>query len=593
MMENVLYAWLRNLCAMVAGSTRAVLLTAPPGQGSEKHTLHWPEDAAGTGALQRMAQSALLRKQTVLQFRHNTVAITGEPLDALACPLFLAGQLFGAVAMELTHRSQPMMETTVHHLQSGARWLETLLQFNDSTARDQLVQLIQLVAMGLEHRHFKTSASEVANELANRLACRRVSMGFLRANGIRVEALSHCSTFDPRSNLVRTIQDAMTEALDQGGVIVYPAENSDTGQIIRFHCRLAESQQAAAICTLPLVKIGKAVGALLLEREADNPFTAETVSHCEQIGLLLGPVLETRRRDERSLAAKLLESLKDGYARLFGPGHLSLKTCVGLFVLIFLWLLLASGTFRVSCDSVIEASISRVIVAPQEGYIAEADVRAGDLVRKGDRLATLDDLDLQLERRKWQSQLAQLQKEYRQALARFDRSEIAILKTKRDQAEARLDLVEKEIERTRLVAPFDGMVIKGDLSQSLGSPVTQGQMLYELAPTGEYRVVLKVDERDIDLIATGQRGQLKLSGIPDLTIAARIDRLTPVSVIEAGRNCFRAEAVMDRPSDLIRPGMQGVTKIEIGRRKLIWIWTRRMVDRLRLFAWKRLPLEGL
>jgi multidrug efflux pump subunit AcrA (membrane-fusion protein) len=183
-------------------------------------------------------------------------------------------------------------------------------------------------------------------------------------------------------------------------------------------------------------------------------------------------------------------------------------------------------------------------------------------------------------------------KEYRQAMARFDRAEIAILKAKRAQAEAQLHLVEQQLARTRLVAPFDGMVIKGDLSQALGSPVTAGQVLFELAPTNEYRIVLKVDERDIGLIATGQQGRLKLSGIPDLTIAAKIDRLTPVSTVEDGRNCFRAEAVMDRPSDLMRPGMEGVAKIDVGRRKLIRIWTRRLVDWMRLFFWKHLPWEG-
>jgi RND family efflux transporter MFP subunit len=333
------------------------------------------------------------------------------------------------------------------------------------------------------------------------------------------------------------------------------------------------------------------VGALLLEREADKPFTADTVAQCEQVALLLGPVLETRRRDERPLAAKILESVRSGFSRLFGPGHLLLKMAVGLSVAVMLWFSLANGTFRVSCDAVIEAGVSQIIAAPQQGFIDRADVRAGDLVRKGDRLATLDDRDLQLELRKWQSRTAQLLKEYRQAMARFDRAEIAILKAKRDQAEAQLHLVEQQLARTTLEAPFDGMVIKGDLSQSLGSPVAAGQVLFELAPIDEYRVALKVDERDIGLIAAGQRGRLKLSGIPDLTIDARIDRLTPVSTVEGGRNCFRAEAVMDQPSDLMRPGMEGVVKVEIGQRKLIWIWTRRWVDWMRLFFWKHLAWE--
>ncbi len=591
-METALFAWLRNLCTMVEGSTRAVLVTGATGLGPYNRVLRWPDNAFDPGALERIAQYALHKKEAVLKARHNLVTKTGEPLDALACPLFQDGKVLGAVAMEFTHRSQPAQGAVAHHLQAGSRWLETLLKLSDSTAREQLVQLVQLVAVGLEHRRFKDAANEVANELAGRLACRRVSLGFMRFNRIRVEALSHSARIDPQSGLVRTIEDAMAEALDQNAAVVYPQEASNPVQVTRFHGLLAKTRQGAAICTLPLVKNGKAVGALLLEREADKPFTAGTKAQCEQIALLIGPVLDTRRRDERPLAAKILESARDGFARLFGPGHLLLKAAVGLSVPVLLWLCLATGIFRVSCDAILEAGVSQVIAAPQEGFIAGADVRAGDLVHKGDRLATLDDRDLRLELRKWQSQLAQLQKEYRQAMARFDRAEIAILKAKREQADAQLHLVEQQLARTQLVAPFDGMVIRGDLSQSLGSPVTPGQVLYELAPAGQYRIVLKVDERDIGLIATGQQGRLRLSGIPDLTFSARIDRLTPVSAVQKGRNCFRAEAVMDRPSDLMRPGMEGIVKIDIGKRKLIWIWTRRWVDGMRLFLWKHLPWGG-
>ena len=237
----------------------------------------------------------------------------------------------------------------------------------------------------------------------------------------------------------------------------------------------------------------------------------------------------------------------------------------------------------------LEAEICRSVVAPQEGYIAAAHVQAGDLVRAGDLLAKLDDQELRLEQRKWQSQRAQLFKEYRQALAGFNRAEVAILSAKRAQAEAQLNLVEQQLARAKLVAPFSGLVVKGDLNQSLGSPVKRGEVLYEVAPTNVYRVVLKVDDRDMGLVSKGQQGQLKLSGIPDMSINLTVDRLTPVSTTEGGRNYFRDEAVMDKHSDLMRPGMEGVAKIEIGEEKLVWIWTRRLVDWLRLMAWNRLP----
>jgi hypothetical protein len=175
------------------------------------------------------------------------------------------------------------------------------------------------------------------------------------------------------------------------------------------------------------------------------------------------------------------------------------------------------------------------------------------------------------------------------ALAGFDRVEVAILNAKRAQADAQLKLVEQQLTRSALIAPFSGLIVKGDLSQALGSPVKRGEVLYEVAPTDEYRVVMKVDDRDIGLIELGQRGQLRLSGIPDLSIGIVVDRMTPVSVTEKGRNYFRVEAFMDKQSDLMRPGMEGFAKIEIGQKKLLWIWTHRLVDWMRLAVWNRLP----
>ena len=574
---------------MLSGSIQAVLLSGPPDEGPYDQALFWPDEGHDHTVLSGVAQAALRNKQAVIKTRNNEVEKTGEPLDAMACPLFLSGRLFGVVAIEMTNRSEPMQKATVQQVQAGAKWLETMIQLQGSTAKDQLVNLVDLVAAGLEHDEFRVAATEVTNELAERFSCQRVSLGFLRYHRVRVEALSHSSRIDQQSNMVRAIRDAMSESIDQATTVVYPVESEDTVLVTRFHAQLAKAQQEAAICTLPLIKNGKAIGALLLERAADKPFTAETVEHCEQIGLLLGPVLEIRRRDERSLPSKILESFQSGCVKLFGPRHLSLKVGVVLSAVLLIWLSLASATFRISSDSVLEAEICRSVVAPQQGYIAAAHVRAGDLVQEGDLMATLDDQDLRLEQRKWQSQRSQLLKEHRKALAGSDRAEVAILNSKRAQAEAQLSLVEQQLARATLVAPFSGLIVKGDLSQALGSPVTRGEVLYEVAPTDEYRVVLKIDDRDIGLISLGQQGQLKLSGIPDNSINITIDRLTPVSASEEGRNYFRVEAIMESHSDLMRPGMEGIAKIEIGREKLLWIWTRRLVDWLRLFVWNRFP----
>ncbi len=587
--KKILSIWLANQCPMLAGSIHAVLLTRPPADKEDPQAIVWPETQQDYSALTRVAKTAFNKQQAVVRAQNNQIEKTSKPLDALACPIFLDNQLFGVVAIEITSRSKPLQEAIVQQVQVGIKWLETMIRHQASTAKAQLVNMVDLVATALEQEHFQVALTEVTNELAERFSCRRVSMGFLRRNRVRLEAMSHSSQIDHHSNMVRAAEDAMNESLDQGSTVVYPDTTDNTLLATQFHAQFSDVQHGTAICTIPMVKNSKQVGALLLERSIDSPFSAETMVQCEQIALLIGPVLETRRRDERILPLKIYNSFQNGLIHLFGAGHLPLKLATGLACGIIIWLSIAGAMFRVSSDSILEASIRRVVVAPQQGYIAEAHVRAGDLVQKGDLLATMDDKVLRLEQRKWQSERAQLLKKHRNALAGFDRAEIAIFNAKKAQAEAQLRLVEHQLSRTTLNAPFSGMVVKGDLSQALGSPVARGEVLYEIAPTDAYRVILKVDERDISFVSIGQKGRLKLSGIPDKTINITIDRLTPVSLIEKGRNYFSVEAFMDSHSDLMRPGMAGIAKIEIGQKKLIWIWTRRLVDWLRLFAWNRLP----
>jgi multidrug resistance efflux pump len=574
---------------MLSGSVRGLLLTGAPDKGPYNQILLWPEKQSNYNTLSLVARKAVHNRQAVVKTRNGQVEKTGEPLDTLACPLVLEGRLLGAVALEMTHRSQPLQKAAVQQVLAGIRWLETMVRLHGSTAKEQLVHLVDLVAAGLEHEQFRVAASEVANLLAELFACHRVSLGFLRYNRLRVEAMSHSSQMDQQANLVRAIKEAMVEALDQADAVVYPAQSGDAVLINRFHARLSKAQHGASICTLPLIKNGKAVGALMLERAEDKPFSPETVEQCGQISLLLGPVLETRRRDERPLPLRALDALQSGCAKLFGPRHLLLKGAATMAAVVLILLTLVQGTLRVSCDAVLEPGIRRVVVAPQQGYIATARVTAGDLVGQGELLATLDDQELRLEQRKWQSQRAQLLKEYRKALAGSDRAEVSILNAKRAQAEAQLQLVDQQLTRTTLTAPFPGLIVKGDLTQCLGSPVTRGEVLYEVAPTNQYRVALKIDDRDIGLVAKGQRGHLKLSGIPVQTIAVTVERLTPVATAGEGRNFFRVDAVMDTHSDLMRPGMEGVCKIEIGQKKLLWILSRRLVDWLRMFAWNWMP----
>jgi multidrug efflux pump subunit AcrA (membrane-fusion protein) len=157
------------------------------------------------------------------------------------------------------------------------------------------------------------------------------------------------------------------------------------------------------------------------------------------------------------------------------------------------------------------------------------------------------------------------------------------------QAESQLALAEEKLARARILAPFGGIIVSGDLTQALGSPVEKGKVLFEIAPLHSYRLIVNVDERDVRYVAAGQTGAVALAGMPwsphDLIVSA----ITPVTVAEEGRNSFRVEARLTELSPQLRPGMEGVAKIHAGRRSIMWIWTRAVAEWLSLAAWKYLP----
>jgi multidrug resistance efflux pump len=200
----------------------------------------------------------------------------------------------------------------------------------------------------------------------------------------------------------------------------------------------------------------------------------------------------------------------------------------------------------------------------------------------------LDDREFRLDHTKLLSEREQLLRKHRQAFATQDRAQMVVLSAQMSEVDAQIALVEDKIERAALRAPFNGLVVSGDLHQLLGTPVEQGKQLFQIAPLDAYRVILEVDERDIAQIKLGQDGNLTLSGLPHEIFDFSVQQVTPVSTSQEGRNFFRVEAHLQSSLERVRPGMEGVGKIAIGERRLIWIWTHSLVDWLRLWVWKEL-----
>ncbi|HEV7802131.1 MAG TPA: HlyD family efflux transporter periplasmic adaptor subunit, partial [Burkholderiales bacterium] len=258
---------------------------------------------------------------------------------------------------------------------------------------------------------------------------------------------------------------------------------------------------------------------------------------------------------------------------------------VGLSLGLLLGLTLVPVQYRVGAQARIEGSIQRTLVAPADGFLSKVHARPGDRVKADQVLAELAADDLRLEQRKWHSELTQHENAASAALARTDRAQFVINQSKADEARAQMDLVDSQLTRGRIVAPFDGVIIKGDLAQSLGAPLRRGEVLLTIAPVDQYRLVIEVDERDIPAVRVGQKGSVALGALSEGALAFRVERVTPVATTRDGRNFFEVEGALQESPAMLRPGLQGVAKIEAGQRSLAWIWTHRIWEWLRLALW--------
>jgi multidrug resistance efflux pump len=377
----------------------------------------------------------------------------------------------------------------------------------------------------------------------------------------------------------------MQECADQREIIALPEIDAAPLIVTRAHEELAEGE-VGALLSVPLSNNSTITGVVTLKFPVGYTVLTRDCEFCRLAGAVLGPLLEAKRRDDRWIGAKLLDEAREVLARLVGPGHLWLKVAAAAAVLAAGVLSVATADYHVTAAATLEGAVMRAVTAPIQGYIAEAKARPGDRVAKDDVLARLDDRVLKVERTRWRSELEQKSKEYQRAIAESERTRVQILHAEMEQSQARIDLIDEQLARTEIRAPFEGLVVRGDLSQMLGAPVQRGDVLFEVAPLDEYRIQLRVDERDINEVAVGQSGTLMLSSIPAMPLGFRVTKLTPLSVAEEGRNNFHVEAQLIGDNPAVRPGMQGYGKVSVGERKLSYIVTARLFQWVRMTFWR-------
>lgn len=584
-------SWLAILCLQLERVKAAFLVLGPDEKGAYTPAAVWPSQAKNLQYLAPVAEQVLKERRGIVVSDDRSVAELRKTAF-IGYPIEVSGVLYGAVILDVTSSTGLALQGMLRRVHWASAWLVDRFRQQSLTVREsqfgRTAQAMDVLAVAVHERTLTAAALAVCNELAARLDCQRVSIGFLKRGAIEVSVISNTATFDARMNLVRFINEAMDETLDLDDTVIYPpAEAGDLATIA--HAELASSFNDTGICSAPLLDDGHIVGVMTLERSNSMPFEPQTVELCSTLGRLLGPIFALKQENELGTLRRTARSFSSVGEVVLGPRYLGLKAVLAAFLAVAAAMAFVKDTYRVPAKTVVEGLVQRAVVAPFEGHIAESKARAGDTVKAGQLLSRLDDREIKLELAKFASEREQLVRKQRQALAAQDRGSLVVLSAQIAQAEAQMALANDKLRRATLTAPIDGVVVTGDLSQLLGTPVEQGKLLFQIAPMDAYRIVLDVDERDIALVRISQKGQLTVTGLPDDRLDFTVQQITPVAKGQDGRNFFRVEARLDSASDRIRPGMEGVGKISTVESSLIWIYTRGLIDWTRTLIWKFMP----
>ena len=581
--ESWYAVWLAWLCNQLPQVCAGLVVADEQATGQFQALSIWPADTEQGQALQNATEETLRKQQALI------IPLENKQEQIGSYPIFVEKRLRAVVTIQFQSLDEAALHKLLALVEFCSGWLELRLNRKqlhsllNSEQRQRIV--IDSVAQVLEEPDFDHAALRFVNLLGRHLNAERVVLGFIKNQEISIHSESDSSGHSKKHELLKLTTLALQETVDQQESILWPSsEGADAVTIA--HQKLAEEEGKRCLMSIPLIDKELCFGAILFDRSAAQPFNESERVTAEALANFSGAVLEEKRQANFPLYRHALRSMRNHVSRLLGPGYLGRKVTLLCSVVTLIFLSLVEGAYNIGADAVIEGAELRAIVVPFDGYLQRADVRAGDSVLKGALIAELDTREFRLQRMSWISQQSTSKRQYEDALAKQERAQVQITKAQVERAQTEIELLDYQISQALMAAPFDALVVSGDLNQRIGSLVRQGEVLFELSPRERFRLAMYIDEFRINDVRQQQGGQLVLSALPDEKFPFVVTRINPMTEIRDGATVYRVEAEIDNQAGPLRVGLEGVAQVYVDDRLLISIWTRALRDWLKLQYWR-------
>lgn len=207
-----------------------------------------------------------------------------------------------------------------------------------------------------------------------------------------------------------------------------------------------------------------------------------------------------------------------------------------------------------------------VVIRPEvSGRLVQIHFKEGQRVKQGDALFTLDPAVARAALSEAQANLENA----RRANARatdlgsrqlLSKSEVDTAKAQLGVTQARVESARAQLDKTTIVAPFDGVI--GLREVSAGEVVSPGQALVNLVRLDPMEVDFSVPESDFGLVAVDQPVVVTVDAFPGQNFEGRVSAIEPV--IDINSRSAKLRAAIGNPEYKLRPGLFARITLGVG-----------------------------
>ncbi|MEQ9861985.1 HlyD family efflux transporter periplasmic adaptor subunit [Pectobacterium cacticida] len=218
-----------------------------------------------------------------------------------------------------------------------------------------------------------------------------------------------------------------------------------------------------------------------------------------------------------------------------------------------------------------------IVRAPVAGVIDDILVRPNQVVSANQPLVRLDVRELQNRLESARQAFASADAQYRQAQqqALFDansKASLAVLQSRREQAQSDMDFLQQQLARMQLVSPRDGIAIFDDASDLIGRSVAVGERIMMIANPHDIELEIQLPAADAIALENGADVRLFLNVAPNAAQDARLVQIgyraapTPDNVM-----AYRLRARFTQDDPQLRVGLKGTAKL-YGERTVLFVY---------------------